>query len=77
MDAHATASVAERGDLAGVIRAGFFGSGEEVVKAEVALTQLISDLDQLDAAVRRYAAKYGEEVVDPLTELRMRLQRGE
>jgi len=73
----AARTVAERGDLAAVIRAGFFGSGEEVVKAEIALTQLLSDLDQLDAAMRRSVAKYGEEVVDPLTELRLRLQRGE
>lgn len=73
----AARTVADRGELAATIRKGFFGSAEEVEAAGVALAALLSDLDQLEAAVERYQAKYGEVVADPLTELRLRLQRGE
>jgi len=69
--------VADRGELAATIRKGFFGDADEVRAAEAALTALVSDLDQLQAAAERYRAKFGEEVVDPLTELRLRLQRGD
>jgi hypothetical protein len=63
--------------LAATIRKGFFGSAEEVEAADAALATLVADLDQAQAAVERYQAKYGEVVADPLTELRLRLQRGE
>jgi hypothetical protein len=69
--------VAERGDLAARIRRGFFGNQDEIEDAEVALAVLLSAVDQAEAALARYAAKYGEAVADPLTELRLRLQRGE
>jgi hypothetical protein len=73
----AARTVADRGELAETIRKGFFGSAEEVEAAGAALAALLSDLDQMDAALARAKVKYGEEVVDPLTELRLRLQRGE
>jgi len=69
--------VVGRGELAAAIRAGFFGNAQEVEHAEAALALLIRDLDMADAALARFTVKYGEEVVDPLTELRLRLQRGE
>jgi hypothetical protein len=69
--------VVDRGELAATIRKGFFGSAEEVEAAGAALAALLTDLDQMDAALARAQVKYGEEVVDPLTELRLRLQRGE
>lgn len=73
----AARTVADRGDLAAAIRKGFFGNADEVELAEAALTLLVRDLDMADAALERYRANYGEEVADPLTELRLRLQRGE
>jgi hypothetical protein len=66
-----------RAEAARVIRAGFFGDADEVRLAEETLAVVLSDLDQLDAAVDRYKMMYGEAVADPLTELRLRLQRGE
>jgi len=67
----------EHTTLAEAVRRGFFGNAEEVEAAGAALAVLLADLDQLEAAVARYQAKYGEAVADPLTELRLRLQRGE
>lgn len=64
-------------ERAEVIRKGFFGDAEQVRLAEAMLVALIAEFDQLEAAVARYQAKYGEAVADPLTELRLRLQRGE
>jgi hypothetical protein len=67
----------ERNSYAASIRKGFWGGEEEISAAERALAALISDLDQLAAEVVRYRARFGEDVADPLTELRLRLQRGE
>lgn len=67
----------EQTTLAETIRKGFFGNAEEVEAAGAALAVLLSDLDQLEAAVERYRINYGEVVSDPLTELRLRLQRGD
>jgi len=67
----------EEASLPATIRKGFFGNAEEVEAADAALAALVSELDQTRAAVERYRAKYGEAVADPLTELRLRLQRGE
>jgi hypothetical protein len=67
----------EEETLPATIRKGFFGSAEEVEAADAALAALVAELDQARAAVERYRVKYGEAVADPLTELRLRLQRGE
>jgi hypothetical protein len=64
-------------ERAEVIRRGLWGNVEEIALAEEALALLISDFDQLEAAVERYRINYGEAVTDPLTELRLRLQRGD
>ena len=73
----AARSVEGRGGLAEEIRKGFFGNAEEVEAAGAALAVLLADFDQMETALQRYRAQYGEQVADPLTELRLRLQRGE
>lgn len=75
MDSGETTS--EREALRATISKGFWGDQEEIAAAESALAAFFAYVEQLEAAVRNYQAKYGEAVADPLTELRLRLQRGE
>jgi hypothetical protein len=62
-------------ELAAQARAGMWGNQHEAQVGEEAVTALVAKIDQLEAELARWHARYGEEVVDPLTELRMRMQR--
>jgi hypothetical protein len=77
MSGDAEVSGRTKNDLAETIRKGFFGDAEEVQAASAALDVFVSRLDQLEAERETWRARYGEAVADPLTELRLRLQRGE
>jgi len=64
-------------DLLAIIRTGLWGDANEVTDAEEAIVLLTQYVDQLEASLVRYQMKFGEDVADPLTELRLRLMRGE
>ena len=58
-------------------RTGVWGNADEARAAEEAIAALQARIDQLEAEVTRWRAKYGEDVADPLLELRMRMMRGD
>lgn len=62
--------------LAAQARAGMFGNADEARIAEESISALVAKIDQLEAELARWHARFGEEVADPLIALRMRMQDG-
>jgi len=63
-------------ELVARARAGVWGNADEARLAEEAISALVARIDQLEAELVRWHARFGEEVADPLTVLRMKMQDG-
>lgn len=65
----------ETQELVAKARTGMYGNAEEARAGEEAVAAMAARIEQLEAELDHFRARFGEMVADPLTELRMRLQR--